>query len=94
MHVQGKYNASKKGFIFVVGNGTKNDPSDAYRLDNKGNAWFAGDATTAEGYSLNNIGQICNAEGNGQRRPVIYYDTNTQFPANAKNGDIYCHIIE
>ena len=55
-HVIGKYNVEDEmsNYISIVGNGDETTPSNAYTLDWDGNAWFAGDVTTAAGTSLNN----------------------------------------
>lgn len=47
-HVQGKWNIkdTKKQYAHIVGNGTKDAPSNAQTLDWKGNAWFQGKVTT------------------------------------------------
>lgn len=42
-HVQGSYNLSDTTSAHIVGNGTYKQRSNAYTLDWKGNAWFAGD---------------------------------------------------
>lgn len=49
-HVQGRYNEvdSEVNYAHIVGNGTKEHPSNAYTLDWEGNAWFAG-GVKAEG---------------------------------------------
>lgn len=56
-HVIGKYNVEDEmsNYISIVGNGDETTPSNAHTLDWDGNAWFAGDVTTASGASLNTL---------------------------------------
>ena len=59
-HVQGRYNIADEvidangngNYAHIVGNGTKDTPSNAHTLDWKGNAWFAGNITIGEDKKL------------------------------------------
>lgn len=86
-HVQGKYNKPESNMAHIVGNGSREQLSNAHTLDWEGNAWFAGDVILKSGHKLSekvNSSQIAPMVNNVIANTLsekttlkIYFDDNT-----------------